>query len=375
MSNTRLLDPDRGFDTPFALDTLEELRSIMTDDAELAARIEKLYAGAQLVDLKRGEHYPELLRAKLGLRTAVASAMHVDPASVLPNFGSNGSIDTVMSAASILAPERAVRTRPAVLVATPTYFRNYDSATSRGLEVVEVPLGRDSTFDADAYISAMQQCRPRLAVLVTPNNPTGIAISDDDLLRVVDAACDGTWVMIDRTLVNTRPEVSTRSLLERYRHKDLVILHSFSKYRSMSQHRIGVALFSNPQFAAAVEPMLPLGLSLEACVKATSILLAEGRLAPSAAVLENIRASRRVLDEFVATHPDYEITDFSSNYCLLTLPPRFSAKALTDELARSGIQVMGGHEFPQPNYRVLRIHTGGEASKMERLCGALAAAG
>jgi histidinol-phosphate/aromatic aminotransferase/cobyric acid decarboxylase-like protein/thioesterase domain-containing protein len=372
MKGNRQLSPDRGFNTPFGRTTLEELRQVMTDEEELAAHVERIHLDANVVDLKRGEYYPELLRAKMGLRAAVASALQIEPIQVLPNFGSNGSIDTILTVAKILETHESAERRPAsVLMTSPTYFRYYDSASSRQLEVHEVPLTEDHQLDVNAYIAAMKRLRPSVAIIVTPNNPTGIAISDADLLTVLDAVPAGTWAMVDRTLVNTRPEISTQALLQRYRDRDLVVLHSFSKYKSMSQHRIGVALFSNVPFARLIDPLLPLGLSLEACVKATSIVLAEGGLVPSQAVIHNIEDNQRVLAAFVRDNPRYQVTDFSGNYCLLTLPAGLSAEMVTEELARMGLHVMGGHEFPRPNPRVLRLHTGGEATKMARLCALL----
>ncbi len=397
---------DTGFDTPFTTAQLEELRGLMSNDAEVEGFVERLHRECGAVDLKRGEYYPELLRATLSMRQQIATVMGVDFVQAQPNFGSNGSIDAVFTAARLFETESArawearrsaeiaaclddemldrtamrerlealESSRPGhgVLVATPTYFRNYNSAASKGLTIHSVPVTADHRFDTDSYIEALEAVQPTVAVLVTPNNPTGVAIPDADLRRVLDALPEGTWCMLDRTLVNCQDEVSTRELLDQYAHVNLVVLHSFSKYKGMSQHRVGVALYSNPEFAQQLEPMLPLCLSLEGIVKAMHWIERDGGFVPNPQTVEHIRENRVRMEAFVAAHPRFSITDFSGNYTLITLPDELDSYGVSDALAEVGLYVMPGHAFPEPNARVVRIHVGGAPEHVRTLTDALA---
>jgi histidinol-phosphate/aromatic aminotransferase/cobyric acid decarboxylase-like protein len=394
--------PDAGFVRALRPDELEELTALLTDDHAVEAFVCKLHASTQSVDLKRGEQYPELLRATRAFRASLAAYFGVEVLQAQHNFGSNGSIDTLFTAAKIretdalrtwesknraaltaLAAAPSVRgevitaalrdaeaTRPAggVLVATPTYFRNYESARAKGLALHTVPLNAQGQFDVARFVDAMCNVKPSIAMLVTPNNPTGIAISDDDILRVLEKLPATTWCIVDRTLVNTAPEISTRELLALHCNRDLVVLHSFSKYKSMSQHRVGAALYSNPAFAKAVEPLLPLSLSLEGCVKALHWLMKDEGFSPSKEVFSKIRTAKQLLLDFVARQPQYSVTDFTSNFFLLTLPVSAGTAAeVAAYLAKHGLHVMPGEEFPEPNPRVLRIHAAAEAAGIEHM--------
>ena len=392
---------DRGFDAEFSWDRLNTLCAAFAPDATLERLIAEAHAQDGVCDLKRGEYYPEILRAVATMKRAASLLFAIEPIQAQPNLGSNGSIDTILTAAKLreargkrnptaqptaaASPGEAEPLPPdsrlpeqagasgGVLLTSPTYFRNYNSATARDLKTNFVPLKEDYNLDTSNFIVALHLLQPDVVFIVTPNNPTGIPIEDRDICRILDALPEHTWAIMDRTLVNARPEVATKELLRRYAHKNLVILHSFSKYRGMSHLRIGIALYSNPIFAREVQPCLPLGVGLEGCLKATSLMLQEGGVFPGPDILSNIRRNRETLDALTQRCSEFKITDFSSNYCLLILPANLRAEEVTATLAQEGLFVMGGHEFPEPNPRVLRLHTGAPPDGITRLCAVLAA--
>ena len=351
------------------------------------------------------EFYPELLRAVISLKHSLSEIYGIDASQIHPNYGSNGSIDTVLtavkteeskklaqwaqiatdylegrsprdSAESGCLAKEVLTKKPRLdgaMFTSPTYFRNYNSATAKGLSVRLVPLKPNFEFDGPVFVDAMIQHQPSIVFLVTPNNPTGLPISDEDLCSVLDALPSGSWALIDRTLVNTRPEISTRELLQRYRSQNVLILHYFSKYKGMSHLRIGVALYSNSQMAKVVQPHLPLGIALEGCVKANRIILTEGGIVPSADVLANIKENHAILREFTTKFPEFPFTDFAGNYCLLMLPKPYTATQVSAVLQQTGIYVMPGHEFPEETDSAIRLHTGGPPQYMRRFCSAMEA--
>jgi histidinol-phosphate/aromatic aminotransferase/cobyric acid decarboxylase-like protein len=257
-------------------------------------------------------------------------------------------------------------------VATPTYFRNYNSCASKQMRMVAIPLrNTDWQLDVDPFLDALTKQKPTVLFLVTPNNPTGLPIPNDMIFQIIEAAPDDVLVVIDRTLVNLTTEVETAELLQRFKHKQLVVMHSLSKYAGMSHLRIGYALYSQIAVAEEIRPLLPLGLGVEGAVKATRLLVAQGPLRPQPRVIENIRRSKQVLDGFCAQHDAFECTDFVANYCVMRLPARLNAPDLVGRLASQGLYVMGGNEFPEVRADLIRIHTGGRPEYMERLVEAL----
>ncbi|MFB3894871.1 MAG: aminotransferase class I/II-fold pyridoxal phosphate-dependent enzyme [bacterium] len=367
---------DKGFNTEFKWYNIKELCTVFSDDENIRSYIYKLRNAEGSIDIKRGELYPELLRALFSLQKLVSSMFKIEPIQVQPNFGSNGSIDTILTAVK-LQEKQAVSLLPkgkngkGVLFAVPTYFRNYNSASARLLTIHKVPLLNNFEFDVKSFISEMKLKRPGIIILVTPNNPSGLPIHDQDILLVLDNLPKGTWAMIDRTLVNTRPEISTYKLLHRYANKNIVILHSFSKYQGMSHLRIGLALYSNPVMAGIVRPLLPLGMSLEGTIKAYNIIKENRGLFPSLQIIRDIKSNSKILKKFVEKNPEYYITDFSSNYCLMGLPKHLDSQDICEILSQQGLFVMGGHDFPEPNNRFVRLHTGGNPQYIDRMCNVL----
>lgn len=364
-----LIDP--GFDVGFDDSRIDQFCSRFSEEGNIRAFVESVHRQENAFDLKRGEYYPELLRAIIGLKNALASLYEIDPTQVQPNFGSNGSIDTILTAVAIRQVSKD-QPKGGVVMTSPTYFRNYNSASARELHIHLVPLRTDLSLDTETFIDVIREKRPGVIMLVTPNNPTGIPIPDEDLLRILDSLDDKTWAVVDRTLANIKPEIATVNLLQRYRDKQVIILHSFSKYKGLSHLRIGVALHTNAASALAVQPFLPLGIGLEGALKAQRFVRLDQGIVPSTEIIDNIIYFRKAMDAWVARRPKvFSISDFAGNYGLLLFNGLYDAATLSQGLKRHGVYVMGGSEFPEPNHRQIRLHTGAPPAYVERLCQAL----
>ena len=365
---------DNGFDSDFSEQRIDEICSLFGSEVELQEYIDRIHLEDNAIDMKRGEFYPEILRGIISMKRALSMAYGIDPGHAHPNFGCNGSIDTIMTAMKLREVNRGIN--PAkeggMLVATPTYFRNYNSCSAKQVRMVKVPVRQpDWSFDLDGMLNAMAEFNPTVVFLVTPNNPTGIAIPDSDILTMLDAAPEDTLIVMDRTLVNINAQIATVDLLKMFGHKQLAILHSFSKYSGMSHLRTGFALYSNCNLADEIKPHLPLGLGLEGCIKATRILLKDGPIQPNQGILDNIRGSKEILENFCQRSGRFSCTDFAGNYCLLILPRDITPQQVVQSLLEEGIYIMGGHDFPEPVDGVVRLHTGGRPEYMEMTVRAL----
>src|SRR3954469_18154348 len=89
---------DKGFDSEFGWSRIDELCRLFTKDEVLQDFIYEMHESDNAIDLKRGEFYPELLRAVISLKRSLSEIFGIDVAHVQPNYGSNGSIDTVLAA-------------------------------------------------------------------------------------------------------------------------------------------------------------------------------------------------------------------------------------------------------------------------------------
>ena len=94
-----------------------------------------------------------------------------------------------------------------------------------------VPLNEDFTIPVSKFFG-----RNQLVVVVNPNAPTGLALSKEDIEKIV-SSCSGV-VIVDEAYVDFGTESSV-DLIDKY--DNLLVVQTFSKSRSMAGARLGMA--------------------------------------------------------------------------------------------------------------------------------------
>jgi histidinol-phosphate/aromatic aminotransferase/cobyric acid decarboxylase-like protein len=356
---------EKGFDDDLPQERLEKIVQLFPDSEKVTNLLLDFRELESFTDMKRGELYPEVIGGVTRLRRTIAEVYEVDMIQSQPNFSCNGCIDSFLS--HIQRLELTDTRRNGFMVATPTYFRYYHKVEALRLKLMAIPLLENHQYPIERLLDALKTKTPSCLILVTPNNPTGIPIPDDELFQILDNVPNEVNIAIDRTCANIEPEVATKTLLQKYPHRRLVIFHSFSKYYGMSHLRIGFSVFSNSDLASEVNRYLPFGLNLEALLKATYILSTQGELKPSDSILNNIKANKSLMSDFLKRHPDYSCTDFKSNYAVFFLPSQMNSREFHGRLEEKGISVMPGHDLPEPDDNSIRLHVGGKPAFLERM--------
>ena len=113
------------------------------------------------------------------------------------------------------------------------------AAQINDIEVRKVPLGEDFTLDREALLAATD-AQTKLMFICSPNNPTGNAFSNSELLSLAEAF-DGILV-VDEAYIDFS---KVGSLAPRVAEMDnVVVLQTMSKAAGMAGLRLGMA-FSN----------------------------------------------------------------------------------------------------------------------------------
>lgn len=121
------------------------------------------------------------------------------------------------------------------------FYRVY--AELYGVRYEAIPLAEDFSIRVEDYLGNNAN-----VVIANPNAPTGLALSHDDVERIVRANPDFV-VVIDEAYVDFGAE-SCVDLIDRY--DNLLVVRTYSKSRSMAGARLGFA-FGNAELIADLE--------------------------------------------------------------------------------------------------------------------------
>lgn len=129
-----------------------------------------------------------------------------------------------------------------VLICPPAFGMYRVAAQVQGAAVISVPLlpERDFAIDVDGVLAAVEQQRPKLLFLCSPNNPTGQQADRGELLRLIDALAGRALVIVDEAYVEFASGPSLAADLPKRPH--LAILRTLSKAYGLAAARIGCLL-------------------------------------------------------------------------------------------------------------------------------------
>ena len=194
------------------------------------------------------------------LRESLAEHLGVPAEHLLAGAGSDELIDLLMR----LFLEPGDR----IVICPPTFgMYAFDAAINAG-EVIEV--GRLANFEVDIerIEQAIQEYRPKLVFLATPNNPDGGLIPADTLARLIEVPA---VVVLDEAYIDFAPDGSSR-LTEVPERDNLVVLRTFSKWAGLAGLRVGFGAFPLSLMPHLWKIKQPYNLSIAATAAALASL-------------------------------------------------------------------------------------------------------
>ena len=283
------------------------------------------------------------------LKMALADALGVAPAGIVVGNGSN-ELTATLGQCFVQPGSAVVLPRP--------MFSLYEKTVHlfEGRAVGIAPRA-DLTFDADAILDAVQREKPALTILTTPNNPTGLEMTPDEVEAIV-AAATGV-VVVDEAYFDFSDYPSALRLLDRFPH--LVVMRTFSKAMGLAGLRVGF-LVAHPDLAAEiVKPRLPFMVDRLAEETALLMLRHQTVVMERAAFLK--KEARRLYDE-LARRAGVEAVAPAANFLLFRTP--HPAADVVAGLASRGVLVRSMAGYPElPNY--VRVSAGTEAENRQFL--------
>jgi histidinol-phosphate aminotransferase len=238
--------------------------------AELIARVE---------DVDRAvSRYPDIS----GVRDRLAAIHELDPHRILVTAGGDDALNRCFQA--LVEPGRNAVTTYPTFEMIPRY------AEQRQIPLVEVPWW-EGPFPIDVVIDAISG-KTDAVFLVSPNNPTGAALTGTDLERIAAVV---PHLVLDAAYVEFGDEDSTKTALAL---DNVLMVRTLSKAYGLAGLRVGYLL--GPP--ALVQRIAAFGSPYP--VAALSASVAEARLSMPESVttgfIESIRSERERLTELLA---------------------------------------------------------------------------
>ncbi len=185
----------------------------------------EVFEAVNASEVEKLKLYPDILAKNL--REKIAKLNGVEMENVIL---SNGSDEALMFAYMAFCEEEKQVTFPDIT------YSFYDVwANMFGVPFETKPLNEDFTVNVEDYINCGKN-----VILANPNAPTALALSVEDIERIVASNPDNV-VIIDEAYVDFSG-ITCVPLIKKY--DNILIVQTFSKSRSMAGARLGFAIGS-----------------------------------------------------------------------------------------------------------------------------------
>jgi len=280
------------------------------------------------------------------LRSAIAAQEGISADQIIVGNGSD-EILTIFAGTYL-------DSRDTVLVGAHTFSQYRFAATLFGATVITVPMPELTMRPAD-FLDRIQE-DTKAVFLCSPNNPTGITISQDELEKCMAAIPRDILVVLDHAYIEYQEDPTACNavpLINEY--PNLLVLRTFSKIYGLANLRIGYGIAQIPRIAEMSRVRSPFnvgGISQEA---------ARVALEDQEFVASTLTMNHRVKEMLEITCTDMHLPwkPSQGNFMMIMLPaPLPDASQVAATLATRGFTVRGLASFGLPRH--LRISLGTE---------------
>jgi histidinol-phosphate aminotransferase len=186
----------------------------------------------------------------------------------------NGSCDILLAAAQALLEPGAE-----IVFAWPSFSMYPHLAAMTGARACAVPLTDEGFHDLDAMAREITAAT-RIVIVCNPNNPTATALPLASIEEFAEQVPDHVALVVDEAYVEfnvLQDADASLSLLRR--HRNVVLLRTFSKIYGLCGLRVGYALCSEPFHDAVDRIRQPFSVNALAQAAAAEALLHQDEVA------------------------------------------------------------------------------------------------
>jgi len=259
------------------------------------------------------------------LKDALSSRFDVVPENIIIGAGSDQVLEFI---------SRALLTEnDAVLMSQVTFAMYEIYAKQMGAKIVRTP---SYEHKVDEFIEAYNTHKPKIVYLCTPNNPTGDAISREDVLKIISAIGKETMIVVDGAYMEyaaARDEQYSITPNDLIGFDNVIYLGTFSKAYGLGGMRVGYGI-GNRALINELYKMRPpfnittlsLAAAIEACKDETF-------------VEESIALHQQELGRYESFAEDngFEYIDSYTNFITYLFTDMMDSTKISDELLQQGV--------------------------------------
>lgn len=224
------------------------------------------------------------------------------------------------------------------------------SAMMNGLAVKNIKM-KEFRHDVDSLLKACQSEKSRILYVDNPTNPVGSMLSEDEVKYLLKKLGGEKLLILDEAYneyLDSSLRVDSAKLIKK--HKNLLVLRTFSKIYGLAGLRIGYAIADSGIIDTLAKVRLPFNTNLPAQKAALAAVDDDAHLLKSKAVndegKEYICSSLKKLN--------YEYVESFTNFVMFNAEKQGSE--ISEKLQRKGVIVRPLHNYGLHNY--LRVTIG-----------------
>ena len=198
--------------------------------------------------------YPDrdalVLRTKLATYISESSNVHIEVKNI---WAANGSNEIIQSLFLAFGDGDAIGF-------TPSYSMHSLIAQVTDTNWTNGQRNPDFTFNIDLAIAAVRELKPTLTFITTPNNPTGDAISIQEITALAGVVAEhGGLLIVDEAYAEFSQEISAVTLIAQHPH--VIVIRTMSKAFAFAGARLGYLVADAKVVDAMMLVRLPYHLS------------------------------------------------------------------------------------------------------------------
>jgi len=270
------------------------------------------------------------------LRDAIERRTLVPADQILPGNGVDSLIKLICLA--------TIDPGDQVVMGWPSFISWRQGALMMGGEPVLVPLAPDGAYDLEAMLAAIGS-RTKLAVIVSPNNPTGAAVDADALVAFLDRLPSHVLPVLDEAYFEYLPAGGHNGAELVRDGRNLAVARTFSKVYGLAGVRVGYLMAHRDLLGALAKVRNVFDVSgLAQAAAAATLREADVHLPERVAINAAERARVDALLRAIGLTP----MPSTANFLLVDLGSATRASACFEALLARGVIVRPAKGFGAP---------------------------